>query len=94
MPDEQELKLSDAFMGVGTDSCVEVKARLINLNQGRNPELLAACKPLADYAKFVNYVRIKQEQGATLRVAVDLAVEQAIRDDLLDGYFRICSRRR
>ena len=63
-------------------------ATVLNINYGKNRELLETCKPLADYSKFVNCVRIKQEEGLTLADAVDNAVDQAIQDNLLDGYFR------
>lgn len=49
---------------------------------------MQACKPLADYARFVKYVRMNQADGLALPGAVDAAVDRAIREDLLDGFFR------
>ena len=88
-PEKLELRLSDAFLtNSATGTCLEVIATVLNINYGKNRALLENCKPLADYSRFVNCVRINQEAGLTLADAVDTAVDQAIAEDLLDGYFR------
>ena len=90
MPEREVLRLSDAFLTPSSDPpCLEVLATVLNINYGQNRELLARCKPLADYSKFVNCVRIKQEEGLDLPAAVDAAVDEAIEADLLDGYFHM-----
>ena len=61
---------------------------VVNINYGENEALMQACKPLADYARFVKYVRMNQADGLALPSAVDAAVDRAIREDLLDGFFR------
>ena len=43
-PEEIILSLSDAFGGGEND--IEVKVRMLNINYGKNRELMEACKPL------------------------------------------------
>ncbi|MDE5884990.1 MAG: hypothetical protein K2H29_07965 [Oscillospiraceae bacterium] len=46
------LRLTDAFEE-NAESDIEVKVTMININYGHNKELLNACKPLDEYAWFV-----------------------------------------
>ena len=89
LPERMQLRLSDAFL-VEKDGppCLEVVATVINLNAGQNQALLSQCKPLSDYAEFVNRVKLYLTEGFERTSAVDKAVDDAIKEDLLDGYFR------
>ena len=49
------LKLSDAFGHNRSD--IEVTVAMININYGRNKELMEKCKPLAEYSRFVDKVK-------------------------------------
>lgn len=55
--EETTIRLSDCFEDDGVEPCVEVVARMININYGKNKELMEHCKPLMDYAIFVKKVR-------------------------------------
>ena len=55
------LKLSDSF-APNSKSDIEVTVTMININYGRNKELMEACKPLKEYAWFVDRVRKNQKQ--------------------------------
>ena len=59
--DVSYLRLSDSFKkNIGkTDggSDIEVTVKMININNGRNEKLLNSCRPLKDYAMFVEQVR-------------------------------------
>ena len=48
---------------------------MININYGRNNDLIERCRPLADYSQFVSTVRELKSQG----LAMDSAVHNAIR---------------
>ena len=62
-PDEYFLKLSDSFNPPpGVEADVEVKVRMLNINAGRNRKLMNACKPLEEYAWFVEAIRNKQRE--------------------------------
>lgn len=56
--DEKELLFSDAFSeGEKDSSDIEVRVRMLNINQGHNKKLLEACKVLNEYSWFVNEIR-------------------------------------
>ena len=69
------LYLSDSFIDNDNESDVQVSVRLININFGRNDEILQACSPLKEYTWFVECVRNnKLELGMTIEDAVDKAI--------------------
>ena len=82
-PDEKILRLSDSFPA-GSDADIEVKVRMLNVNAGRNKELLEKCRPLGEYSWFVEEVRrnnhTKDEEG--MSSAIDRAIS-AMPDDYL-----------
>ncbi len=81
-PKEKPLKLSDAFPE-GAVSDIEVTVRMINVNYGKNPELLAACKPLEEYSWLVNKIReIKKTNDDDIGSAIDQAIS-AMPDDFV-----------
>ncbi len=73
--DEREEKLSDAFIN-NEKGDIEVKARMININYGRNKELLEGCKPLGEYSWFIAQIRKNQEEGLFLIDAINNALEE------------------
>jgi len=77
-PEEKIDKLSDSFIGTGSggDPDAEVRVRMININYGRNPELLQACKPLNEYSWFVEETR----KNAAVTKSLDEAIDRAIDD--------------
>ena len=81
--DEMILNLSDAFYdGVDpSESDVQVRVRMLNINYGRNKELMNACRPLMEYSWFVMMVRTNKKNGMDIEDAVDKAV-----DDMPDDY--------
>ncbi len=91
-PDQKILRLSDAFPE-GAESDIEVTVRMLNVNYGRNQELLDACKPLAEYAWIVNEVReknlTKDEEGASS--AIDQAIS-SMPDDFVIKPFLVAHR--
>ena len=55
--DEVILKLTDSFdENSRALSDIEVKVRMLNINYGRNADLLRACKPLEEYSWFINRI--------------------------------------
>ena len=80
-PDEQVLKLSSAFedgasLGLsGTDRpALELEARVININAGRNEALVRKCRALGEYAAFVakvrEYGRGTEDKEAAFKAAI------------------------
>ena len=59
---------------------------MININFGHNKALLDACKPLKEYAWFVDKVRSYQQEMETLEEAVDAALEELPDDSLIKPF--------
>ena len=59
---------------------------MININFGHNKALLDACKPLKEYAWFVDKVRSYQQTMETLEEAVDAALEELPDDSLIKPF--------
>jgi len=72
-PEQQILKLSDAFGGEGD---IEVKVKMLNVNYGKNRELMETCQPLREYAWLVDRVREHQRVLQNLEAAVDASINE------------------
>ncbi len=83
---EGELKLSDMYEIPVDDSELELKVRVININE--DVHILNKCKTLRDYMTFVNKVRFKMgAEGDDVRVAVTEAMDECIEEDILVDFF-------
>jgi hypothetical protein len=83
--DNLYLKLSSSFPQEAEPD-IEVKVRMINVNYGKNRELLEKCKPLSEYAWLVDRIRsIKSEQKleSTVESAIDRAITEIPEDFVL-----------
>ena len=82
--EETTIRLSDCFeMDEGEEPCVEVVARMLNINYGKNKELMEHCKPLMDYAVFVKKVRDYRKEYDFLEAAVNRAIDECIKENRL-----------
>ena len=75
--DEEEvtLKLSEAFPGAVRDrSDIELRVTMLNVNSGRNVELMNRCRPLYEYSWFIAEIR-KYKTTMPLEAAVERALE-------------------
>lgn len=91
-PDEQILLLSDLFQKQHNrqyvEGCLECQARMLNINYGKNRELLEKCRRLEEYAIFVAKVRqyvaedIEKRESAITR-AIDECIAEGILADIL-----------
>ena len=97
-PDTFKMHLSDAFEkrrdGDGGDLAAVAKdfewtATVININPGHNSALQKNCKPLYDYVRYVGKITDNKKKGLPIKEAVDDAVNWAIKENLLDGFFRV-----
>lgn len=86
-PDRKVLRLSDAFQGGrNAEPCLELCAVMLNINLGRNQELMERCRTLKEYAQFVDRVRRMIAETGALESAVDRAVKDCIRDGILENF--------
>ncbi len=88
-PEEVILKLSDAFDD--NDGDIEVRVKMLNINYGRNRELMEKCRPIEEYSWFVEAVRLKQKDWLSLEQAVDLAIDE-MSDDFALKKFLLMNR--
>lgn len=85
-----KLKLSEMFEVEIAPTEFEWTATMLNINSNRNKELMKRCKDLQDYSTYVRLVDENKRKHTHMREAVTAAIDEAIRLDLLGGYFRKC----
>ena len=96
--DEIEMKLSDCFLGAGEDISdenepehfpnLELKVRVLNINQGYNAKLLEKCKVLDEYSRFVDIVEKYVESETDIDKAVRKAVNYCIDNRVLVEFLK------
>ena len=86
--DEKTLRLSDAFEGSGKTEGYEWTAKMLNINYGRNHELMEKCKPLRDYAIFVDKIKRYTKEKNNIKEAVSRAIRECIEEDILADFLR------
>jgi len=84
----EKLKLSDAFINKDASHEFEWTATMINLNKGKNDELLAKCKPLSDYMTLINKISHYKNTEKTLKDAVERAINECIEENVLKDFLR------
>ena len=88
-PDEIILKLSDSFNEKHKeDADIEVRVRMLNVNHGRNKELMKRCRPLSEYSWFVAEIR-NNHKNHSIEASVKMAIE-SMPEDYLIKRFLIC----
>ena len=87
MPEEQTLKLSDAFENKEARADVELTVRMLNINYGHNKELMERCGVLEGYSKLVavmrDYMNVVNETQEALDRAIDYCIENGILTEFL-----------
>ena len=83
-PERQVLKLSDAFINPEEDPALELKVVMLNINLGRNKELMEQCHTLLEYAQFVDRLRTF-EKSMGREEAVKHTVDTCIGEGKLVG---------
>jgi len=78
-----QLRLSDAFETEDAKGAYEWTATMVNINCGRNKELLQKCRPLFEYSVFIGKVKKYRIEMEQLNAAVHRAVEECIRENIL-----------
>ena len=67
---------------------LELETIVLNINKGYNAALMEKCRELHDYSIFVALVREKQRSGLPLILAVNDAVEECIRNNVMADFLR------
>jgi hypothetical protein len=92
-PDEEIIRLSDSFVDTaslglsytGTPN-LELSARVININQGRNEAKVRRCKLLNEYSAFIAKVREFIRQGSDREEAMKQAIKYCREHDILKEF--------
>ena len=61
---------------------------MINLNEGKNEELLSKCKPLSDYMTLINKINQYKKTESTLQNAVERAINECIEEHVLADFLK------
>ena len=86
--DEVILRLTDSFdERHRADADIEVRVRMLNINHGRNKELMDKCKPLAEYAWFIGEIR-NHLKSHDMFTSVKMAIEAMPGNFVLKGFLR------
>ena len=88
MEDSRTEYLSAAFENLTGEPDLELKVLTLNINIGHNQELLEQCRALKEYAQYVERVR-KYVGKMNLDEAVHRAVEECIREGILEDFLRV-----
>lgn len=88
MPEEQIVRLSDAFEDKREEADIELTVRMLNINYGHNKELMEKCRVLKEYAEFVDITRHYIAAGKVLQEALDTAIFYCIDHNILSDFLR------
>lgn len=92
LPDVTKFRLSEAFIkpdkDVGKDCDFEWTATVVNINKNCNKTLHKKCVSLYHYSSFVARVKDNLAAGMDKHAAVVSAVDFAIINNYLDGFFK------
>lgn len=86
-PERKLLKLSDSFEKAVEEPELELKVLMLNINYGKNRELMERCRTLKEYSQYVAWVR-EYAKTEPIGDAVDHAVTQCIRNGILKQFLQ------
>ena len=86
--DKSEYRLSEAFEPKVDNPALELRVTVLNINYGRNAELMKHSRTLREYAQYVALVRRYKTELGSLDEAVNRAVDECIRNDVLADFLR------
>lgn len=88
MPEEQTLRISDAFEDKAVKADVELAVRMLNINHGHNRPLMERCGVLKEYSEFVDITRTYTDTEKDVETALAEAVDYCIENGILEKFLR------
>ncbi len=87
--EKKTLRLSDSFEVPvkDPDKIFEWTCTILNINKGKNSKLVESCQALQDYVEYVNMIKESRKTGLSLDDAVEKALDVAVKQKFLNGYF-------
>ena len=95
-PDEETLRLSDLYenpkdLGLPEvlSPSLDLKVKVININEGRNEAIVNKCKKLSEYTTFTAKIRSFLNEGDSLEEAIEKAVKYCSKHGIMDEFLEI-----
>ena len=92
-PDKQTVRLSDMFENQSsfglqkeTESALELVVRVININEGKNTQIVRRCRKLAEYSAFIAKVREFEPESGSKEEAIKKAIKYCQKHDILKEF--------
>ena len=85
-PEEELLKLSDAFEDDGLEPDIEVRVHMLNVNYGKNRALMEQCRPMMEYSWLIDAIRRHEKILGNLDAAMDAAIDEMPDDFVLKKF--------
>ena len=82
------LRLSDAFPEGYGKPCLEVETLVLNINYGKNKAIMEQCRPLMEYAIFVQKINNYKKQGLSIKEAVNQAITDCINENIMKEFLQ------
>lgn len=82
MPKQWTERLSDVYEVLAEAAGLDLEVTMLNVNYGKNQELMEQCQTLKEYALYVTKVR-KNAETMELSEAVEMAVNESIEEGIL-----------
>ena len=80
------LRLSDAFPDGYGQPCLEVETLVLNINYGKNKAIMEQCRPLMEYAIFVQKINNYKKQELSIKEAVNQAITDCINENIMKEF--------
>jgi len=87
LPERSEYRLSDLFEKPVEEPELELVVTVLNINPGKNEELMEACRTLKEYMLYVAKVR-ENQKTMSVSDSVKKAVDDCIREGILEKFFK------
>jgi len=95
-PDSAVYKLSDHFkipkelgLSKNLNPLLELEVKVLNINEGRNQDIVSRCKKLAEYSAFITKIHHYQKELGDLKEGVKEAIKFCSKHDILKEYLEI-----
>ena len=85
-PERQILKLSDSFQSGEKKGCMEYECIVLNINYGKNQEIMEKCRTLKEYALLIAEIRKYEKEEKNIEKAVERAIDECIREGVLSDF--------
>ncbi|MCM1498378.1 MAG: hypothetical protein NC124_07905 [Clostridium sp.] len=87
-PEQEVMHLSDAYEHKEKQYDLDLTCIVYNINPGYNKDIQSGSRVISGYTSFVEKVRTYEAEETTLKEAVERAIDECIREDILPEFFQ------